>query len=197
MKKDFLLLIILLSSIFYASADAQSSTRNDIQVNVNFYYFKGSDFKFNRRVSPYYLTYSRMIKNTPYFVGGSFSDFFGRYNINYKRGEVFERSFLTFGVHAGYKLVKSPKRTISAKAGLAFRSGNESQFYSVIQHAGWTELFFRDYRYKDPGFEFSIQQQFKIWRRWWFNLGAGYQYFIAKNTTNHQFYGNTGISYQF
>lgn len=142
-----------------------------------------------------------MIKDTPYFVGGSFSNFFALYYqhslLDYKRGEVTSRYFLTFGVHAGYKLIMSPKRTLTAKAGLAFRSGNEAQFFSWIQHNGWIELFDSNYKYKDPGFEFSAQEKFKIWKRWWLNLGVGYQYFFARNTTNHQFYGNTGLSYQF
>ena len=107
------------------------------------------------------------------------------------------RSFVIFGVHTGYELVLSPKRTFIVKAGLAFRTGNEAQFFSFVQHAGWIELFDSNYRYKDPGFEFSAQEQFKIWRRWWLNLGVGYQYFIARNTTNHQFWGNAGVSYRF
>jgi|GEM_PF-6503257 len=186
---------LFLFLLFNIRAVAQSP-QNDIQVNVNFYYFKGSEFKFTPRIWPYYLNYSRMIKDTPYFVGGSFSNFFARYLqhslLDYRRGEVVNRSFLTFGVHVGYKFTMTPKRTFSAKAGLAFRSGNESQFYSWIQHAGWIEIFNSNYRYKDPGFEFSAQEQFKIWRRWWLNISVGYQYFIARNTTNHQFWGNAG-----
>jgi hypothetical protein len=183
------------------SLTVKSQHRNLLQVKTNLFFFKGSELKFNPIVLPFNVIYSRFIKDKPYFIGGNFSDFYASYyEGDYwrkKRGDVVSRSFITIGSHVGYKLQATPKRAFLAKAGLVYRIGYESQFYSAIQKPNFTEIFNSQYKYRDLGFEISAEEQFSLGSRWSLSVGGGYQYFLARNTTNHQLWVNAWLGYAF
>ncbi|MCF8245609.1 MAG: hypothetical protein K9J37_04020 [Saprospiraceae bacterium] len=62
---------------------------------------------------------------------------------------------------------------------------------------GSYETFGTRYKYKDPGFEVSAEEQFKLGERWSLSVGGGYQYFLSRETTNHHLWVNAGIGYAF
>ncbi|MCU0348160.1 MAG: hypothetical protein MUC59_14560 [Saprospiraceae bacterium] len=196
-KRTFWVFIIVLA--FCPFVKTQSLTTNLVQTNSNLYYFKGIDIRFNP--INFNISYLKLSKEKPCVFGASLYHYWFSNHSHpelKERGDIQAKFFTTISAIAGYRLSITPKRTFLAKLGLAYRLGRENQFYSMIQVSpGSFEVFGRTYKYRDLGFEFSAEQQFRLSYRWSLSLGAGYQYFIAQTTTNHHLWASAGVGYTF
>ncbi|MCF8245608.1 MAG: hypothetical protein K9J37_04015 [Saprospiraceae bacterium] len=131
MKKK-VYLVSLIAVVLCSSLCAQSSPKNLLQFKTNLYYFKGLDIRFKPlNYFPLNLVYSRYIKDKPYFIGANFYHY--RYSDHNhpelkERGDVQAKFFIVVGLHAGYRLPITSKRTFLAKFGLAYRMGRRISF---------------------------------------------------------------------
>jgi hypothetical protein len=187
--------------VFCSALSAQPPSTNLLQVNTSMYYFKGLPIKFKPfNYFPFNLAYSKFMKDKPYFIGANFYHY--RFSDHshpelMERGDVEAKFFIVVGVFAGYRIFITPKRTFLAKVGLSYRMGYEDQFYSIIYKPNYSEVFATRYKYRNPGFEVSAEQQFKLGERWSLSVGGGYQYFLSRTTTNHHLWVNGGVGYSF